>query len=151
MAESATYLGINNENEFYSHYYLSQVFAKDVKETLDGWAEREKTAKKSDADDYKTPFNRLKALKTDYFAMQEQLKRERSAKQRVEMQRTFFEDLLTALGYSYDPCNLMLEDQSELPVLGKVTRGSLASSLIVLGAYDEDRRELALHGEYRVP
>lgn len=142
MAEStATYLGINNENEFYSHYYLSQVFAKDVKETLDAWAEREKAAKESDAE-YRAPFNRLRALKTDYFAIQEQLKRERSAKQRVEKQRSFFEALLTALGYSYNACNLMLEDQSELPILAKVSRGNLTSSLIVLGAYDEDREGL---------
>lgn len=139
---SATYLGIHNENEFYSHYYLSQVFAKDVKETLDGWTEREKVAKDSDSDDYRAPFNRIKALSRDYFAMQEQLKRERSVVRRVEMQRAFFESLLTALSYPYQPSDLMLEDQSEVPMLAKVSRGSLASTLIILGAYDRDRESL---------
>ena len=34
---TATFAGIHNENEFYSHHYLSEVFAGDIRETEDAW------------------------------------------------------------------------------------------------------------------
>jgi hypothetical protein len=33
-----TFVGIDNENEFYSHHYLSEVFKGDIRERLDQWA-----------------------------------------------------------------------------------------------------------------
>ena len=33
-----TFAGIANENEFYSHHYLAEVFKGDIKERLDQWA-----------------------------------------------------------------------------------------------------------------
>ena len=32
---AAAFAGIHNENEFYSHYYLSEIFAGDVRETVE--------------------------------------------------------------------------------------------------------------------
>ena len=34
---AATFAGIHNENEFYGHHYLSEVFAGDVRETVERW------------------------------------------------------------------------------------------------------------------
>ena len=34
---AATFAGIHNENEFYSHHYLSEIFAGDIKETIKRW------------------------------------------------------------------------------------------------------------------
>ena len=34
---AATFAGIHNENEFYSHHYLSEVFAGDIRETVERW------------------------------------------------------------------------------------------------------------------
>ena len=42
---AATFAGIHNENEFYSHHYLSEVFAGDIRETVERW--REAAAKDS--------------------------------------------------------------------------------------------------------
>ena len=36
---AATFAGIHNENEFYSHHYLSEVFAGDIRETVERWRE----------------------------------------------------------------------------------------------------------------
>ena len=36
-----TFVGIVNENEFYSHHYLSEVFKGDIKECLEQWAAAE--------------------------------------------------------------------------------------------------------------
>ena len=42
---AATFAGIHNENEFYSHHYLSEVFAGDIRETVERW--RDAAAKDS--------------------------------------------------------------------------------------------------------
>ena len=42
---AATFADIHNENEFYSHHYLSEVFAGDIRETVERW--REAAAKDS--------------------------------------------------------------------------------------------------------
>ena len=34
---TTTFAGIHNENEFYSHHYLSEVFAGDIRETVERW------------------------------------------------------------------------------------------------------------------
>lgn len=36
-----TFAGIANENEFYSHHYLSEVFKGDIKKRLDAWEAHE--------------------------------------------------------------------------------------------------------------
>ena len=36
---AATFAGIHNENEFYSHHYLSEVFAGDIREAVERWRE----------------------------------------------------------------------------------------------------------------
>ena len=32
--------GINNENEFYSHHYLAEIFTGDIQATLERWREQ---------------------------------------------------------------------------------------------------------------
>ncbi len=34
---AAAFAGIHNENEFYSHHYLSEIFSGDIRATVDGW------------------------------------------------------------------------------------------------------------------
>ena len=34
-------IGISNENEFYSHHYLSEIFGNDIRGVLDGWNQQE--------------------------------------------------------------------------------------------------------------
>ena len=38
-ATAATFIGIHNENEFYSHHYLSEIFSGDIRATVDRWRE----------------------------------------------------------------------------------------------------------------
>ena len=40
-----SFAGISNENEFFSDHYLTEVFLKDAKDTLDLWLQGEKDAK----------------------------------------------------------------------------------------------------------
>ena len=40
MADTATtFAGIHNENEFYSHHYLSEIFTGDIRDTVVRWRE----------------------------------------------------------------------------------------------------------------
>ena len=71
---AATFLGVSNENEFYSAHYLSEVFNGAIKDLLTGWQTREK-----ENDDYKAPYNQLKALARQYFAMRERSQREKTS------------------------------------------------------------------------
>ena len=34
---AAAFVGIHNENEFYSHHYLSEIFSRDIGETIEAW------------------------------------------------------------------------------------------------------------------
>ena len=82
MAEKDTtssYVGISNENEFYSQHYLSEIFKGDIKSILDTWLAAETASEGQQEDQYKTPFNRLKALHKDYFAIRDRLSPQRKA------------------------------------------------------------------------
>ncbi len=129
---AATYIGINNENEFYSHHYLSEVFRGDIKATLDGWSKAEEEG------DERSPVSRLKGIYRDYFSATERLRRERSAKARIDLQREIFRQLTVVLGYPWQPQDLPLEEGSEIPVLAAVDHGG-APELLLIGAYDPDQ------------
>lgn len=130
---AATFLGISNENEFYSAHYLSEVFKGDIKETLDTW-----TNKAEQDEHYQPPFKCLNNLNREYFAMRERLQRERSAKQRTQMQRDFFKSLLAALDIPWAPANVIVGKDQELPVLSRLPADSEQNKLWVLGALDID-------------
>ena len=129
---AATYIGINNENEFYSHHYLSEVFRGDIKATLDGWSKAEEEGGE------KSPVSRLKGTYRDYFAATERLRRERSPRVRIDLQREIFWQLTVVLGYPWRPQNLQLEEGSEIPVLAAVDHGG-APELLLIGAYDPEQ------------
>ncbi|MFK7776944.1 MAG: hypothetical protein QM501_02320 [Gimesia sp.] len=128
---AATYIGISNENEFYSHHYLSEIFKGDIKEILDGWKQVEEEGGE------KPPFHQLRLLGREYFAICDQLGRERDNKKRVKLQRQFFTALLPVLGYASQPQNLTLDDHGEIPILAQVAVAGKAPALLVLGAFDD--------------
>ena len=55
-ATAATFTGIHNENEFYSHHYLSEIFSGDMRATVDRWRER------AEAERGRTPYAALRTL-----------------------------------------------------------------------------------------
>jgi hypothetical protein len=58
-----TFVGIDNENEFYSHHYLAEVFKGDIKERLEQWAAAEEADPTQRA-----PYKRLAGLSGQWFA-----------------------------------------------------------------------------------
>lgn len=89
--------GIINDNEFYTHHYLSAILENDIKDVFSEWKRREQE------DGIKPPYTELRNLHKDCFAMQSRLERERRPAQRLQEQELFLERLLVVLGYEYSP------------------------------------------------
>lgn len=132
---AATFVGLTNDNEFFSPHYLAEVFEGDLADTIKAW-------ESADA----APHRALRNLNQDYFALRHRLKGERSATARIRQQREFFRALMGVLGLPWQPENRQLAPNAELPVLA-----ALGDQLWVLGALDannegEDPLSLTLHG-----
>lgn len=156
--------GIRNENDFYSHHYLSAIFEGDLKDIFKGWQAQEETYREAigasgDIADAshpdRAPWVRLRALGQDFFRIRNRLDRERSTSVRVELQREFFASLLHALGYDWRPQMKALDTAGEIPVLCEISRGA-SPDVWVLGVLDasregEDPLSLCLHEEQFLP
>ncbi len=131
-----TFTGIQNENEFYSHHYLSEVFARDIQETTARWRESATEGEKG----VRPPDQALRALARPYLQFRQRFGRERRHEARVRLQREWFRQLLDALGYDFRPASHVLNEETgeELPVLyaGGIRHGT--AQLLILGAYDPD-------------
>ena len=131
-ATAAAFVGIHNENEFYSHHYLSEIFSGDIRTMVDRWRES------AEAGGGRTPYAALRALAGDYVRFRRDFERERRAGQRLTLQRDWFRKLLPALGYEWNPANHPLDDGDEVPVLCAVGGKAGAPALLTLGAYDAE-------------
>ncbi|NVK41175.1 MAG: hypothetical protein HWE39_08015 [Oceanospirillaceae bacterium] len=128
----ATFIGLSNENEFFSAHYLAEVFQGDFADTVKEWDAREDAAKE-EGGEYTTPFRALRNLNQSYFALRHKLKTERNTAERIRLQREFYTSLMAALGIPSQPENRELAANTELPVLS-----ALGDQLWVLGALDSD-------------
>lgn len=97
-----TFAGIANENEFYSHHYLSEVFKGDIKDRLAAWdaEEAQHPGNAPDHEQHRAPPKRLQAWAQRWFALRSQVQRGKDENERwhsfVQMQT----GLLQALGYA---------------------------------------------------
>ena len=154
-ATAATFTGIHNENEFYSHHYLSEVFSGDIRATVDRWRES------AEAEGGRTPHAALRGLAGDYVKFRRDFERERRGAQRLTLQRDWFRQLLPALGYEWNPANHPLDDGDEVPVLCALGGKAGVPALLGLGAYDAEAEgedplalkphRLQFHGEAPPP
>jgi type I restriction-modification system DNA methylase subunit len=120
-------LGINNENDFYSHHYLSSVFEGDIRGVLDTWLAQETQAKEHEKQQrdlgrktetgYRAPHNQLNSYSGAYFKLLNDHKQERNTDKRLTDQRMRWQPILQALGYQLSPSNIELESGLQLPVL----------------------------------
>lgn len=140
----ATFIGLTNDNEFFSAHYLAEVFQGDFADIIKDWEAREDAAK-AQGQAYTTPQRALRNLNQSYFALRHKLKSERNALERIRLQREFYQDLMRVLGIPWQPQNRSIAGNTELPVLS-----AIGDQLWVLGALDannegEDPLSLRLH------
>jgi hypothetical protein len=96
-----TFAGIANENEFYSHHYLAEVFKGDIKSRLDAWEAAEAEHPGDDA--WRAPHKRLQAWAQKWFGLRGQLQRAGSEQERWQLHTQLQAGLLQALGYAAPP------------------------------------------------
>ena len=139
----AVFAGISNENEFFSHHYLSELFEGDIKATVKRWNEAEAAEPERAA-----PHKRLKkALRETHTRLLRRAQKATDPAIRLSRQREWHRELLGALGYDCRPANHRLEDGDEIPVLcvagGQGTGGAGAAarrspSFLALAAFADE-------------
>ncbi|WP_459190553.1 DNA methyltransferase family protein [Ralstonia pseudosolanacearum] len=110
-----TFAGISNENEFYSHHYLAEVFKGDIKDRLAAWEAEETQHPGEEA--HRAPYKRLQSWAQRWFALRGQLQRGRDEHERWQAFAQLQTGLLQALGYTQPPRSPVLHELVEgLPV-----------------------------------
>ena len=167
-----TFAGISNENEFYSHHYLAEVFKGDIKTRIEAWDVEETTHAGNEA--FRAPQKRLQSWSQKWFALHGQITRSKDDAEKLRLFIQLQSGLLQSLGYS-SPTNLadikcleMVAGQA-IPVwnlLAKDTSGNAVNAalqqpqLAIVAAYQPgmesedllDHGVSALHyGEQGVP
>lgn len=92
-----TFAGIANENEFYSHHYLAEVFKGDIKSRLEAWDAHEALHPGVEAD--RAPSKRLGAWAQKWFALRGQISKARDDAEKWQVFTQMQTGLLQALGY----------------------------------------------------
>lgn len=96
-----TFAGITNENEFYSHHYLAEVFKGDIKARLDAWEAAESSQAEDAGDDrHRAPHKGLQAWAQKWFALRSQVQRAGEAAERWRLFTQLNTGLLQALGHA---------------------------------------------------
>ncbi|PQA84448.1 N-6 DNA methylase [Limnohabitans sp. TS-CS-82] len=103
-----TFAGIANENEFYSHHYLAEVFKGDIKAKLESWESSEAEHPGDEA--YRSPHKRLQGWAQKWFAVRGQISRAKDDAEKLALFTQLQTGLLEALGYT------IKKDAAEHPV-----------------------------------
>nr|MBF0223240.1 class I SAM-dependent DNA methyltransferase [Desulfobulbaceae bacterium] len=114
--------GIHNENEFYTHHYLTALLENDLKGLYDTWKEQ------AEAKEEKQPYEKLTALAKDYFHLLNRQERltERSSpdnkREVLELRQAFRQQFISLLGYDISPVKRYTDEKHCLPLLAQVEK-----------------------------
>ncbi|MBW6486373.1 MAG: hypothetical protein K0B01_09515 [Syntrophobacterales bacterium] len=120
--------GIANENEFYTHHYLTVLLENDLKGLFTAWEERETR------EGVKPPQDQLARHNRNYFTLRKTMERLRTIEEILPCQREFFPTLLESLGYTYEPALKELDSGALFPVIGEIRKKDGAPELWIVEA-----------------
>jgi len=124
--------GISNENEFYTHHYLSAILENDLKELFAKWsAQEEQSSTDGQPATWRTPYAKLGGLSKLYFVLRNRLEKTTQPAAIQQAQHEFFTKLLDALGYQFAP-TLKPLDEGAVPILGEIKKKSGAPDLWIV-------------------
>ena len=78
-------IGIKNENDFYSSYYMDSLLENDIKSVLGYWNEM--------ADTKQTPYQKLMGMSREYFKFCSDFDNEKNSFEKLKLQRIFFKSI----------------------------------------------------------
>ena len=124
--------GIINENEFYTHHYLSAILENDLKDVFGKWEEQKKEH------DIRQPYAELRGLAADYFKTADQQAKSRQPEERFKLENEFISRLWASLKYPFEPQIKELDGGHLVPISGEVTKQSGAPELWLMNAFNPD-------------
>lgn len=139
-----TFAGIANENEFYSHHYLAEVFKGDIKSRLEAWDAHE--ALHPGDEQERAPAKRLAAWGQKWFALRGQIAKARDDAEKWQIFTQIQTGLLQALGYAA-PGNASVIHElvpgQPLPLWQLLAKGEInaAPQLAIVPAYQPGAEE----------
>jgi len=138
---SIDFTGITNQNEFYTNYYLAAIFEQDLKEVLQSWDQQAQSGERM-------PYEKLGALRHEFFALQEQMRKLKSAAKVLDAGMPFVQNLLNVLGYNFQP-KLKDIENGAVPIVGEVLKADGSPYLwAILVASEPDDKGDPLHRSF---
>ncbi|MEI7637161.1 MAG: hypothetical protein WCJ37_07620 [Syntrophus sp. (in: bacteria)] len=118
--------GISNENEFYTHHYLTAILENDLKGFFGKWEELEAQT------GVKPPYDNLARLHRDYFALRNRMERLRKPEEIMAAQREMLPELLTIFGYDFAPEIKELDAGAVIPLIAEIRKKNGAPDLWII-------------------
>lgn len=133
----STFAGLTNENEFFSHHYLAEVFKGDIKSLIEQW----QAAEEQHGAVYKAPFKLLQACSARWFGQLANVVRSKSPEERLAAHRELHQPLLAALGYTIQPQQCELLPGRPVPVWQILGEQGKAPQLIIVPSYTPSQED----------
>jgi len=126
-----TFAGIDNENEFYSHHYLAEVFLGNIADQIKRWDEAEGVE-----DGARAPHNLLRSLAGRWYRQRLDLAKGKDTADRQAKFMAQQQLLLEALGYTIQERELELQAGQPVPIWQCFGEPGRPPHLVIVPAYD---------------
>jgi len=145
-----SFAGISNENEFYGHHYLAEVFKGDIRTLIESWQATEvsaaeaigaDTATEESRTESRAPYKRLGGLGGKWFASLASVGRLHEDAELLQSHMQLHAPLLEALGYKLKPHQIELQGGMPVPVWAAYGEAHQAPQLLVIPAYQPGRED----------
>jgi len=145
-----SFVGIANENEFYGHHYLAEVFKGDIRTLIETWQAAEAAVAQTPATgaateetraEFRAPYKRLGGLGGKWFANLASHARLREDAERIQSHVLLHTPLLEALGYKLQPKQIELQAGMPVPVWAAFGVAHQPPQLVIVPAYQPGREE----------
>ena len=132
-----SFAGIENENEFYSHHYLAEVFKGDIRSLIERWSEQEESTDQA----FKSPIKQVTGCASRWFGRQNSYERTKESSELLIRHLERHKPLLTALGYQIQPSQVELEPGLPVPCWANIGESGKPPSLLVIPAYNPGQED----------
>jgi hypothetical protein len=137
-----TFSGIANENEFYGHHYLAEVFQGDIKALIDQWnATEEAAVTPEEKAAVRAPNRRLGGLGGKWFAAVSAFAKLKDPAERLRAHAALHQPLLEALGYRIQPRQIELQAGMPVPAWSVLGDEGQAPRLLIIPAFEPEADE----------
>jgi hypothetical protein len=137
-----TFVGITNENEFYGHHYLAEVFQGDITALIDQWnATEEAAVTPEEKAAVRAPNRRLGGLGGKWFAAVSAFAKLKDPAERLRAHAALHQPLLEALGYRIQPRQIELQAGMPVPAWSVLGDEGQAPRLLIIPAFEPEADE----------